>query len=151
MKTQVIAVAVVILFLTNVNCKDPQVTQPVVPKQITISTDRSSYYFSTSTFRDALFITLFNNSDSTVYSWFPTYLYLKVDTGWEWQVIWDGAFYNTIRPGQSMTTPWFVHTDSIDHFPNGTYRIVAQMYADTAATSRHFVLRSTPEFTLKYK
>ena len=139
------------LVVTNLQCNSSHPTEPSTPKTMFLTLNRSSYYFSTETFLDTLFISLVNNSDTTIISWWPTYLYFKADTGWTLEDISDGAYYTILKPTQQTTIPWFVSTDSLLRWPVGIYRIDAEVHFRDSTDSERFRLVPSPEFILTYK
>ena len=151
MNKSILIISTFTLAIANLQCHSSTPTEPSAPKGMFITLDRSSYYFSTQTFRDTLFMTLANNSDTTIISWFPTYLYFKADTGWELRDISDGAYYTTVAPTKKTTISWFVMTDSLLRRPNGTYQFNAEVHFRDSADSERFILVPSPEFLLTYK
>jgi len=124
-------------------------TQPQAPEGFILTTDRSSYHFSYNGVWDTLQLTLLNATDSTIQYWWPSYLQLSTDSGWQILDIACGGFHDPpLPPYHKVTKSWFVITDSNAHFPEGTYRLLAELSVDSLTYLR---LVPSNSFRMAYK
>jgi hypothetical protein len=97
-----------------------------------------------------MWLTFYNGSDSMVYSWFPSALQFKADTGRKaWSTL-DGAFADpTINPWQTVVQKWYT-ADSAYAYPPCVYRIQIDVHRDKPAVGMPTTIMSN-EFQVAYR
>lgn len=136
------------LVIAFIGCKDSS-TDPDRMEGFVLTTDRVSYYFTTDSVKDPLYLTFHNATDSIVYSWWPAYDQYKTDSGWTTVSISCGGFQDPILlPQQSITKPWYIFGRSTVKSYEGEHRIVAEIVTDT---TKGFEVVTSNSFHVRYK
>lgn len=114
-------------------------TEPQLIPGVWGTFDRQAYKFTTQTVRDTAYLTVYNQSDTTVLWWTPSEVIYKSDTAWvivEWQ---DRLPFGPLAPHARSTVRFF-----FDDFgpptallPDGIYKVGIEYLADTAVVKAH--------------
>jgi hypothetical protein len=141
----------IILFsITIYGCNDPGPLDGSSAEGYIITTDTTDYFFSTTSARDFITLTIFNNTDTTISSFGIPTPYLKTDSGWIGVYIACGGQNVILPPRQTIKLLTVIMTDSLQQYPEGTYRMHLEIIIEGSANGGMRITESN-EFRMRYR
>jgi len=137
MTTRSLRATAIATFLLILGCNSP--VQPTIVPGVWGTFDRQAYKFRSQTVTDTAYLTVDNQSDTTVLRWTPSEVIYKSDTAWvivEWE---DRLPFGPIAPHASSTVLFFFddYGPATNHLPDGEYKVGIECMADTAVVKSH--------------
>jgi hypothetical protein len=131
-------------------CNDPAPVDGSSGEGYIITTDTTEYFFSTSSAREFITLTIFNNTDTTIKSFGVPTPHHKTDSGWIGLYIACGGQNVILPPRQTIKLQTVIMTDSLHHYPEGTYRMHLEITIE-GGTYGQMRFTESNEFRMRYR
>ncbi|MHB1048448.1 MAG: hypothetical protein ACYC09_00055 [Bacteroidota bacterium] len=141
---------IIVFSITIYGCNDPGPLDGSSAEGYIITTDTTDYFFSTSSAREFITLTIFNNTDTTITSFGIPAPHLKTDSGWIGLYFGCGGQNVILPPRQTIKLQTIIMTDSLRQFPDGTYRMHLEIIIEGGTYGLMRFIESN-EFRMRYR